>query len=39
MIDAGFDLQTHGWRRIDYHTLSEDQVCEHIEESIEQVKN
>ena len=38
MIEAGFDLQPHGWRWIDYHTLSEDEEREHIEMSIEQVK-
>ncbi|MDH3693851.1 MAG: allantoinase PuuE [Gammaproteobacteria bacterium] len=37
MIEADFDLQPHGWRWIDYHTLSEDQEREHIEKSIEQV--
>lgn len=32
MIDAGFDLQPHGWRWIDYETLSEHQEREHIAE-------
>jgi putative urate catabolism protein len=38
MLEAGFDLQPHGWRWIDYHTLSEDEEREHIAKSIEQVK-
>jgi len=38
MIDAGFDLQPHGWRWIDYDTLSEQQEREHIARSVEQVK-
>ena len=38
MLEAGFDLQPHGWRWIDYHTLSEVEEREHIEKSIEQVK-
>ncbi len=37
MVDAGFDLQPHGWRWIDYHTLSEDQERIHIQNSIAQV--
>ncbi|MEM7206345.1 MAG: polysaccharide deacetylase family protein [Pseudomonadota bacterium] len=36
-IQAGFDLQPHGWRWIDYNTLSEDEECEHIAKSTEQV--
>ena len=36
-IDAGFDLQPHGWRWIDYHGLSADEEQEHIRKSIEQV--
>ncbi len=38
MIEAGFDLQPHGWRWIDYETLTEAQEREHIAMSIEQVK-
>ncbi|MEM8813455.1 MAG: polysaccharide deacetylase family protein [Pseudomonadota bacterium] len=37
MIKAGFDLQPHGWRWIDYDTLSEDQEREHIGKGVEQV--
>ncbi len=37
MIEAGFDLQPHGWRWIDYHTLDEDQEREHIAKSTAQV--
>ena len=37
MIDAGFDLQPHGWRWIDYNTLSEREEREHIQKSIKQV--
>ena len=37
MVDAGFDLQPHGWRWIDYHELSEEQEREHIRLSIQQV--
>ncbi len=36
MIEAGFDLQLHGWRWIDYHELSEDEEREHISKSVEQ---
>ena len=38
MVDAGFDLQPHGWRWIDYHTLSESEEREHIARSIAQVE-
>lgn len=38
MIDAGFDLQPHGWRWTDYATLSESQEREYIRRSIEQVR-
>jgi len=39
MIDAGFDLQPHGWRWIDFETLSREQEQAMIEQSIQQVKN
>ena len=38
MIDAGFDLQPHGWRWIDYYYLDEATEREHIRNSIEQVR-
>jgi len=38
MIDAGFDLQPHGWRWIDYDTLSEAEEREHIAKSVKQVE-
>ena len=38
MVDAGFDLQPHGWRWIDYDTLSEQQEREYIAKSIAQVR-
>ncbi len=38
MIEAGFDLQPHGWRWIDYDTLSEAEEREHIAKSIKQVE-
>ncbi len=37
MVDAGFDLQPHGWRWIDYHELSEEEERQHIQQSINQV--
>ncbi|MBI1385597.1 MAG: polysaccharide deacetylase family protein [Rhizobiales bacterium] len=37
MVEAGFDLQPHGWRWIDYDTVPEDQEREMIARSIEQV--
>lgn len=37
IIKAGFDLQPHGWRWIDYHTVPEDEERAHIHKSIEQV--
>lgn len=37
MIAAGFDIQCHGWRWIDYHTLSETEEQRHIQRSIDQV--
>jgi len=37
MIDAGFDVQPHGWKWIDYDTLSEAQEREHIRLQVEQV--
>lgn len=37
MIEAGFDLQPHGWRWIDYDTLSEDEEREHIAKGVAQV--
>ena len=39
MVDAGFDLQPHGWRWIDYHTLNEAEEREHIVQSIRQVED
>jgi peptidoglycan/xylan/chitin deacetylase (PgdA/CDA1 family) len=36
MIDAGFDLQAHGWRWIDYDRLPEEEERAHIARSIEQ---
>ena len=38
MIDAGFDLQPHGWRWIDYDQMDESTEREHIRNSIEQVR-
>ncbi len=38
MIDAGFDLQPHGWRWIDYHGVAESDEREYIRNSIEQVR-
>ena len=38
MIDAGFDLQPHGWRWIDYHDVDESQEREYLRNSIEQVR-
>ncbi len=38
MIDAGFDLQPHGWRWIDYHQVDEAAEREYIRRSIEQVR-
>ena len=38
MIDAGFDLQPHGWRWIDYHGMAEADERECIRNSIEQVR-
>ncbi|MDJ0776897.1 MAG: polysaccharide deacetylase family protein [Gammaproteobacteria bacterium] len=38
MIDAGFDLQPHGWRWIDYHDVTEADEREYIRNSIEQVR-
>ena len=38
MIDAGFDLQPHGWRWIDYHGVDESREREYIRNSIEQVR-
>ena len=39
MVDAGFDLQPHGWRWIDYHLLSEEEERQHIHRSIRQVED
>ncbi|MGI9405020.1 MAG: polysaccharide deacetylase family protein [Hyphomicrobiaceae bacterium] len=39
MIDAGFDLQPHGWRWIDFDTLSEEEERIFIARSIAQVKD
>lgn len=38
MVDAGFDLQPHGWRWIDYDTLGEQQEREFIIKGIRQVE-
>jgi len=38
MIDAGFDLQPHGWRWFDYYGLDIDQEREYLRQSIEQVR-
>ena len=38
MVDAGFDLQPHGWRWIDQGTLTEAQEREHIAMCIDQVR-
>ncbi len=38
MVEAGFDLQPHGWRWIDYHTLTAEEESEHIARSIRQVE-
>lgn len=37
MIAAGFDIQLHGWRWIDYHSLGEDEERVHIQKGIDQV--
>ncbi|MEM0943485.1 MAG: polysaccharide deacetylase family protein [Pseudomonadota bacterium] len=37
MIKAGFDLHPHGWRWIDFHTLSEAEERAMIQRSIDQV--
>ncbi len=36
MIEAGFDLQLHGWRWIDYHLLSTEEERDHIAKGVEQ---
>ncbi len=38
MIDAGFDLQPHGWRWIDYYELDAATEREYLRNSIEQVR-
>ena len=38
MVDAGFDLQPHGWRWINYDTVPEAEERAHIEKSIAQVQ-
>ena len=38
MIEAGFDLHPHGWRWIDYATLSREQEAAMIRNSIDQVR-
>lgn len=38
MIDNGFDLQPHGWRWIDFDTLSRDEEHNMIQQSIDQVR-
>jgi len=37
MIEAGFDIQLHGWRWIDYSKLSKDEERAHLQKSVEQV--
>jgi len=39
MIDAGFDVQPHGWRWIDFDSLSEDEERAFIARSIAQVRD
>jgi len=39
MIEAGFDLQPHGWRWIDYHDMPEAQERALIRQSREQVRH
>jgi peptidoglycan/xylan/chitin deacetylase (PgdA/CDA1 family) len=38
MIGAGFDVQPHGWRWIDYHDIDPSQEREYIRNCIEQVR-
>ena len=38
MIDAGFDLQPHGWRWIDFGSISKAEEEKMIQQSIEQVR-
>lgn len=38
MLDSGFDLQPHGWRWIDYDSVSEADERAFIQRSIEQVR-
>jgi allantoinase len=38
MIDSGFDLQSHGWRWIDFDSVDEDSEREFIRRCIEQVR-
>lgn len=38
MVEAGYDLQPHGWRWIDYSTLSEEEERRHIAKSIAQIE-
>jgi putative urate catabolism protein len=37
MVEAGFDLQPHGWRWIDFHQITEDQERAYIRQSYDQV--
>lgn len=37
MVEAGFDLQPHGWRWIDYHELGEREEAAHIARCVAQV--
>ncbi len=39
MVDAGFDIQPHGWRWIDFDSLSEDEERDFIARSIAQVRD
>ncbi|MEM9059892.1 MAG: polysaccharide deacetylase family protein [Pseudomonadota bacterium] len=38
MLEAGFDIQCHGWRWIDYATLSEAEERTHIAQSVAQAE-
>lgn len=38
MIEAGFDLNPHGWRWIDYDTIAEEEERTHIRRQIEQIE-
>jgi len=38
MIDAGFDIQPHGWKWIDFDTITIDEERAYIQQSIDQVE-